>query len=117
MRALDNWPSPWNQFHLARTPFPWAEEPLERAVQAQDHEPSLCLGKIMVMEQELLLHYSTNAVPRSGNHAALEHFVCDGSGHAIEKLGAHLRILAQHFYGSLLHHFPFRGPLLSSFLC
>src|SRR5262249_21262716 len=43
----------------------------------------------------------------SGNHPALKHLVSNGTGDTIEKLRAHLRILAQHFHHPLLHHFSF----------
>ena len=39
---------------------------------------------------------------QSGNHAALEHFVGDGTGDAVEKFRTHLRVLAQHLDRFLL---------------
>src|SRR5215470_14806320 len=56
----------------------------------------------------------------SGDHAALEHFIRNRAGHAVEKLRAHLRIFAHHLHHFLLDHLlPRRGwsaLLLGQFL-
>jgi|SRR4029453_12648107 hypothetical protein len=52
---------------------------------------------------------------QSGNHAALEHFVSDGTRYAVEKLSTHLRILPEHFQRFLLYHFPFPRLWLAFF--
>jgi hypothetical protein len=56
------------------------------------------------------------AAGQSGNHAALEHFIRNGTCHAVEELSAHLRILPEHFQRFLLHHFPFSRLWLAFFL-
>jgi hypothetical protein len=53
---------------------------------------------------------------QSGNHAALEHFIRDRTGDAVEKLSTHLRVLAKHCQRFLLDHFPFRRLWLALFL-
>jgi hypothetical protein len=52
---------------------------------------------------------------QSGNHAALEHFISDGTRYAVEKLSTHLRILPEHFQRFLLYHFPFPRLWLAFF--
>src|SRR5215475_3713584 len=52
----------------------------------------------------------------SGKHATLEHFVSDGTRHAVEELRTHLRIRAEHCQHFLLDHFPFPRLRLALFL-
>lgn len=75
------------------------ESTLDTSSQKQTEETEIVKNYLCYLRCLMFSPSSLDAVltARSGNHAALEHFVRDGSGHAIEKLVAHLRILAQHF--------------------
>jgi hypothetical protein len=57
--------------------------------------PVFHYSSIPLRYSSLLPRHSLSA-GQSGNHSALEHLIGDGTGHAVEELSAHLRILAQH---------------------